>query len=135
MFFPKMSLHLTSFSIGIVAQNCFAKSPEHQMVPDGQAVAASNAIYGDGFVKVETSLFVERFTTYCCMMAPNAPSLCGPDVAGRFPGIACGKGQKSIGSLLRTFNSMFKWTRGNFMMYTDRPWTMANTSYFGKNKR
>jgi ketosteroid isomerase-like protein len=53
-----------------------------------KAIAASNAIYFQAFVRGDSSIFIHRYTTDCCIMAPDAPALCGPDAALHFFRIA-----------------------------------------------
>ena len=43
-----------------------------------QAIAASNAVYFQAFEKGDSSIFIDRYAEDCCIMAPNAPALCGP---------------------------------------------------------
>jgi ketosteroid isomerase-like protein len=49
-----------------------------------QAIAKSNAIYFDAFVKNDSSIFINRYAEDCCIMAPNAPAMCGKNVPGKF---------------------------------------------------
>jgi ketosteroid isomerase-like protein len=42
-----------------------------------KAIEASNEIYFLAFVKGDSSLFINRYTKDCWIMAPNAPPLCG----------------------------------------------------------
>lgn len=53
-----------------------------------KAIAESNAIYFSAFVNNDPSVFIDRYAEDCCIMAPNAPSLCGPDAAAKFFKIA-----------------------------------------------
>lgn len=43
-----------------------------------KAIAASNALYFQAFVKGDSSIFIDRYAEDCCIMAPEAPSICGP---------------------------------------------------------
>ena len=49
-----------------------------------KAIAASNEIYFQAFVKGDSSLFIDRYTTDCWIMRPNAPALCGVDAPLEF---------------------------------------------------
>ena len=49
-----------------------------------KAIAASNEIYFQSFAKNDASIFINQYADDCWIMAPNAPSLCGPDAAGDF---------------------------------------------------
>jgi ketosteroid isomerase-like protein len=49
-----------------------------------KAIAASNEVYFQAFVKGDSSLFIERYADDCCIMAPGLPALCGTDAPCRF---------------------------------------------------
>jgi ketosteroid isomerase-like protein len=49
-----------------------------------KAIAASNAIYFQAFVKADSSIFIDRYAKDCCIMSPNAPALCGADAPLQF---------------------------------------------------
>jgi ketosteroid isomerase-like protein len=49
-----------------------------------KAIAASNAIYFESFVKNDSSIFIERYATDACILAPNTPAECGRAAAGKF---------------------------------------------------
>jgi ketosteroid isomerase-like protein len=49
-----------------------------------KSIAESNAIYFQAFVKGDSSIFIDRYAEDCCIMAPNAPALCGADAALKF---------------------------------------------------
>jgi ketosteroid isomerase-like protein len=49
-----------------------------------KAIAASNEIYFQAFVKGDSSLFIDRYAKDCWIMPPNAPALCGEDAALEF---------------------------------------------------
>jgi ketosteroid isomerase-like protein len=53
-----------------------------------KAIAESNAIYFQAFVKGDPSIFINRYAEDCCIMPPDSPSLCGPDAALEFFKIA-----------------------------------------------
>jgi ketosteroid isomerase-like protein len=53
-----------------------------------KAIAESNAIYFQAFVKGDSSLFISRYAEDCCIMPPNASAMCGPDAALAFFKIA-----------------------------------------------
>jgi ketosteroid isomerase-like protein len=53
-----------------------------------KAIEESNNIYFQAFVKRDSSIFIDRYAEDACIMAPNAPALCGPDAALRFYKIA-----------------------------------------------
>ncbi len=47
-------------------------------------IAASNAVFGDGFVKGDSSLYINRYTKDGCIMPANSPRLCGAAQLGAF---------------------------------------------------
>lgn len=53
-----------------------------------KAIMESNAIYFESFVKNDSILFIERYADDACIMAPNAPQLCGKKAAAEFFRIA-----------------------------------------------
>ena len=49
-----------------------------------KAIAESNAVYFQAFVKRDSSIFIDRYAKDCWIMPPNAPALSGPDAPIRF---------------------------------------------------
>jgi ketosteroid isomerase-like protein len=49
-----------------------------------KAIEESNAIYFESFVKNDPSIFVNRYAEDACIMAPNAPKMCGREEAEKF---------------------------------------------------
>lgn len=49
-----------------------------------KAIAESNAIYFESFVKNDSSIFINRYAKDACIMAPNAVQMCGHDAAAKF---------------------------------------------------
>lgn len=49
-----------------------------------KAIAESNDIYFQSFVKNDSSIFIERYAEDACIMAPFAPQQCGHDNAAKF---------------------------------------------------
>lgn len=48
------------------------------------AIAESNAIYFTSFAKNDSSIFINRYAEDACIMAPNAPQMCGRSAAAQF---------------------------------------------------
>lgn len=48
------------------------------------AIAKSNLLYFQAFVKGDSSVFIDRYADDCCIMPPSAESLCGAKAAGYF---------------------------------------------------
>jgi ketosteroid isomerase-like protein len=53
-----------------------------------KAIAESNDIYFQAFVKNDSSIFINRYAEDCCIMGPNAPAMCGANAALEFFKIA-----------------------------------------------
>jgi ketosteroid isomerase-like protein len=49
-----------------------------------KAIAASNATYFESFEKNDSSIFINSYAEDACILAPNAPELCGPSGATKF---------------------------------------------------
>ena len=49
-----------------------------------KAIAASNDMFFQAFVKGDSSLFIDRYTKDCWIMPPNVRALCGADAALEF---------------------------------------------------
>ncbi|PIF33074.1 ketosteroid isomerase-like protein [Flavobacterium sp. 9] len=49
-----------------------------------KAIAESNAIYFESFVKNDSSIFINRYAKDACIMAPNSVQMCGHDAAAKF---------------------------------------------------
>lgn len=62
----------------------YAWGQNKQLEEATKAIAASNAIYFEAFVKNDSSIFIDRYADDACIMAPFAPQQCGRKNAGRF---------------------------------------------------
>ncbi len=49
-----------------------------------KAIAESNSIYFESFVKNDASIFVSRYAKDACILAPNAPMICGSEAITEF---------------------------------------------------
>jgi ketosteroid isomerase-like protein len=49
-----------------------------------KAIAESNAVYFESFVKNDSSIFINRYAKDACIMAPNSVQMCGRDAAAKF---------------------------------------------------
>jgi len=49
-----------------------------------KAIAESNAVYFESFVKNDSSIFIHRYAKDACIMAPNTPQICGQQEAAKF---------------------------------------------------
>jgi ketosteroid isomerase-like protein len=60
------------------------QTPNTNLEEAKKAIAASNEIYFQAFVKGDSSIFIARYAKDCWIMPPNAPALCGEDAALEF---------------------------------------------------
>jgi len=80
--------YLTVSTIFLYSCNSTYKSSNAKLEEAKKAIAASNAIYFQAFVKGDSSLFIDRYATDACIMAPNSPGLCGSGAPLQFFKIA-----------------------------------------------
>lgn len=65
--------------------------PKFTIYPSDEArdaIAKSNLCYWQAFVKGDSALFIDRYSTDACIMPPNAPAECGETAAQSFFRIA-----------------------------------------------
>ncbi|AYB29953.1 YybH family protein [Chryseolinea soli] len=81
-------LFLTPVQIILMSFLCFngqaQQATSTNLEEAKKAIAASNEIYFQAFVKGDSSLFIDRYTTDCWIMRPNTPALCGVDAPLEF---------------------------------------------------
>lgn len=53
-----------------------------------KAIAESNALYFQAFVKGDSSVFINSYAADACIMPPDSPPLCGPGAALEFFNLA-----------------------------------------------
>src|SRR5690349_20981799 len=65
--------------IFIVLLSCNSQPPKStsNLEEARMAIATSNDIYFQAFVKNDSSIFINRYAKDCCIMLPNAPAMCG----------------------------------------------------------
>lgn len=72
----------------IIAMTCLAIQAYPQsaarLEEAKKAIAESNSIYFQAFVKGDPALFVNRYAEDCCIMPPDSPALCGRQAALEF---------------------------------------------------
>ena len=69
--------------------NCSAPSTEQSNLEEARkAIEASNEVYFTSFAKGDSSIFIDRYAKDCCILAPNAPALCGESAPLHFFKIA-----------------------------------------------
>jgi ketosteroid isomerase-like protein len=77
--------------LAITLFSCNQSKTENKMAGTGsnleevkKAIAESNAIYFESFVKNDSSIFINRYAKDACIMVPNAPQMCGHEEAAKF---------------------------------------------------
>jgi ketosteroid isomerase-like protein len=81
------SLTVIAFiTLSFLSYNCSPgrQGEEADLEEARKAIAESNDIYFQAFVKGDSSIFIDRYAEDCCIMAPGAPALCGSDAALTF---------------------------------------------------
>jgi ketosteroid isomerase-like protein len=66
--------------------HCTNNRPNTDSVPAEvkTSIAASNAIYFRSFERNDSSIFINRYAEDACILAPNAPEVCGREGAAKF---------------------------------------------------
>jgi ketosteroid isomerase-like protein len=68
-----------------VANGQPAKVSENNLLQEAKnAIAKSNAMYGQSLVKNDPSIFVNSYAEDACILAPNAPMACGREAITKF---------------------------------------------------
>jgi ketosteroid isomerase-like protein len=83
-----LKLIIPGLALCLLASLTAAGQPETYLAEAKKAIAESNSIYFQAFVKGDPSIFVNRYADDCCIMPPDSPALCGPDAALTFYKIA-----------------------------------------------
>ena len=69
--------------------NCPAQQTTSAKVEEAKkAIAASNGVFFQAFVKGDSALFIDRYARDCWIMPPNTEALCGKDAPLEFFKIA-----------------------------------------------
>ncbi|MVT12533.1 YybH family protein [Chitinophaga tropicalis] len=77
-----MKTHLFILLGSLLIAGCNTKDTKLQEAR--KAIAASNEIYFQAFVKGDSSIFIDRYAADCCIMPPGQPAICGPEAALEF---------------------------------------------------
>ena len=68
-----------------LCSNTHAQTSNNKYLEEAKkAIAESNAIYFQAFVKGDSSVFINRYAKDCSIMLPNAPAMCGESGALEF---------------------------------------------------
>jgi ketosteroid isomerase-like protein len=67
------------FTISILLSQCNTahRQVNAKLEEAKAAITASNNIYFEAFAKGDSSIFISRYAKDCCILAPNAPAMCG----------------------------------------------------------
>lgn len=75
-------LGITALAFSASGQKSFGQTSELEEAKE--AIAASNAIYWQSYVKNEPRLFTEHYAEDACILAPGGPAMCGDDAPAEF---------------------------------------------------
>jgi ketosteroid isomerase-like protein len=78
----------TGFLLVLIACGIKESTPNTDLAEATKAIQESNALYFQAFVKNDSSIFIQRYAEDACILAPNAPMLCGRQAAADFFRIA-----------------------------------------------
>jgi ketosteroid isomerase-like protein len=73
-------------SLAFILANCGnnKQNADRNFAEAKAAIAASNARYFESFEKNDSSIFINSYAEDACIMAPNAPEVCGREGAAEF---------------------------------------------------
>ena len=72
-------------SLSFLFSTCLAQQTTNANLEEAKkAIATSNEIFFQAFVKEDSSLFIDRYSKDCWIMPPNAQALCGVDAPIEF---------------------------------------------------
>ena len=82
----KVLIAIQLLTISLLLIDCEAPSSKEKSKLDEvkAAIAKSNDIYFQSFVKGDSSIFIDRYAKDCCIMLPNTPAMCGENAALEF---------------------------------------------------
>ena len=63
---------------------CVYFTASAQLEEAKKAIAKSNAIYFQAFVRNDSSIFINSYAEDACILAPNAPAVCGQEAIAKF---------------------------------------------------
>jgi|SRR5579859_1374143 len=77
-------LALVTFACFIASAQSHKHNENTLLEEAKKAIATSNAIYFESFVKNDSSIFINRYAADACILAPNAPAVCGRQAFAKF---------------------------------------------------
>lgn len=150
-------LALTVISLMLYSCGASSSNSAATLSAAKKAIEASNAIYFQAFEKGDSSLFIDRYAEDCCIMAPDAPAMCGPIAPLEFFRIAYyelglrngkltttavyGDGEQYVTEegLWETFDrNGAQFDNGKFLVLwkkTDKGWKMYRDAFSSNNKQ
>jgi len=63
---------------------CIHFAASAQLDEAKKAIAKSNAVYFEAFVRNDSSIFINSYAEDACILAPNTPAACGHEAFARF---------------------------------------------------
>ena len=85
-----------ALSISVLFSSIFVRAQTKLPDVDLQAITQVNKQYGEAFTKNDSSLFIDAYAPDGCILAPNAPALCGEKRLLLFYKAAYGTGMRNI---------------------------------------
>jgi ketosteroid isomerase-like protein len=80
----KNFMSLFFFSISILLLSCNPTKTGSNLEEAKKAIAESNAVYFTSFAKNDPAIFINCYAKDACIMAPDAPQMCGEVAAAQF---------------------------------------------------
>lgn len=75
-------LGIAVLALSVFSQKGFSQTAELEEAKE--AIAASNALYWQSYVRNEPSLFIDRYAKDACILAPGQPAMCEEDAPAVF---------------------------------------------------
>ncbi len=108
-------LFLFSLSLAMACQGTKTKPADTAVATIEEAknaILESNRLYFEAFVNGDSSLFIDRYSSDACIMAPSSPALCGEQAASSFYRIA----YQQLGIRNGKFTTQAVYGSGNYVV-------------------
>jgi len=77
-------IHNTKPFLAVLLLLCTYFAASAQLEEAKKAIAKSNALYFEAFVRNDSSIFINSYAEDACILAPNAPAACGRKAFAKF---------------------------------------------------
>lgn len=77
-------LFFLCLAMTVACQHKKEKPKQDHLDEAKKAIAQSNAIYFESYIKNDSSIFTDRYATDACILAPGATQICGKENVARF---------------------------------------------------